>query len=546
MTRPTVQVTTLGDLLLRAAERWPAHDALVFPDGRRTYLELWDGAEHVGRGLLALGVQPGEHVGILMANCIEFAEAFFGAAAIGAVAVPLNARYRSHELAYVVENADLVALLTSDLVAEHVDHVERIREGLPELRATVDPADLHLAAAPRLRSTVVLGTGPRDGFVGRDAFADLADRVDPAELEERRVRVRLRDTGLMMYTSGTTAHPKGCVITHEAAVRNGIAFAEQRFLLDDRDRLWDPVPMFHMAAMLPLLGAIHAGAAFISMARVETEPALELMERERTTVAFPAFPFLVMALLEHPTFPARDLSGLRLLNTNGLPDQMRRIQAVLPAGARLVNPYGCTEIGGVICFSEPGDTDEQRATTSGRPFRGMQLRVVEPETNQPVPPGTAGEIVARGYALFEGYYKDPEKTAAAVDADGWFHTGDRGLLDPEGRLTFLGRSKDMLKVGGENVGAVEVESLLVQHPAVSICQVVGIPDDRLQEVPAAFVELAAGAVATEQELIDFCAGRIAAFKVPRVVRIVESWPMSATKIQKFVLRDQLLAELERS
>ena len=277
------------------------------------------------------------------------------------------------------------------------------------------------------------------------------------------------------------------------------------------------------------------------MARVETEPALTSWSASARRWRSPRSPS-GEALLEHPTFPARDLSGLRLLNTNGLPDQMRRIQAVLPAGARLVSPYGCTEIGGVVCFSEPGDTDEQRATTSGRPFRGISCAIVEPETNQPVPQGTAGEIVARGYALFEGYYKDPEKTAAAVDADGWFHTGDRGLLDPEGRLTFLGRSKDMLKVGGENVGAVEVESLLVQHPAVSICQVVGIPDDRLQEVPAAFVELARAPVdrAGAHRLLR---GPDRGVQGPARRAHRRSWPMSATKIQKFALRDQLLAEL---
>jgi fatty-acyl-CoA synthase len=536
-----IEVTTLGDLLSRGAQLWPESDALVFPDERRTYAQLWEGAVRVARGLIGLGVQPGDHVGILMANCVEFFEAFFGAAAAGAVVVPINSRYRSVELAHVVADADLVVLLTSDLVAEHVDHVERIREGLPELRDALDPAALDLRAAPCLKSAVVLGVGAHDGFLDRQAFATVADTISPSDVDRRRWRVRVRDVGMMMYSSGTTAQPKGCVITHEAIVRNGIATGQQRFGVQAGDRFWDPMPMFHMSGVLPMIGVLAAGAAYLCMVRVDAAESLDFMERERVTLAFPSFAFLAMEMINDPTFPDRDLSQLRILNTSGEPETLRKIQAAIPH-VTLMNPYGCTEVGGVVCFSEVTDTLEQRTTLSGRPLRGMDVRIVDPH-NQPVPPWTEGEIVVRGYALLERYHKDPEKTAAAIDDGGWFHTGDLGVMDPEGRVGYRGRLKDMLKVGGENVAALEIENLLAGHPAVAVCQVVGRPHERLGEVPVAFVELVRGATLSEQHLIDFCVGKVASFKVPREVRFVTDWPMSATKIQKFRLREQLVVDV---
>ncbi|HEY8339013.1 MAG TPA: class I adenylate-forming enzyme family protein, partial [Egibacteraceae bacterium] len=527
-----VDVTTLPDLLLRAARRWPDHTALVFPDDRRTYAELWEGVERTARGLIALGVRPGEHVGVYMANCVDFVEVLFGAALAGAVVVPINARYRADELAYVIADADLAALVTSDLVAEHVDHVARVRDALRR------------GSAPLLRTLVALGRGPSEGFVSRDELTAAADTAPGAEVERRRAALSVRDVVLIMYTSGTTAHPKGCLISHEALVRNGIALGRQRFAIRDDDVFWDPLPMFHMSAVLPLVGVIDAGAAFASMVHFDAEAALDQMEREGATLAFPAFPTVTLALLNHPSFPRRDLRRLRMLNTTGPPETAYQVQRALPHVVQ-ISPYGCTEAGGVVCFSEASDTPEQRATFSGRPFRGLEVRIVDP-LGRPLPPGEPGEITVRGYALFDGYYKDPEKTAASVDADGFFHTGDLGVVDEDGRVQFRGRLKDMLKVGGENVAAAEIEALLCQHPAVAVCQVVGIPDPRLEEVPAAFVELVPGASASPEELIAFCRERVASFKVPRVVRQVSEWPMSATKILKRKLREQLLEELQAS
>jgi fatty-acyl-CoA synthase len=534
-----IEATTLGDLVVRGAARYGDADAIVFPEDRRTYTELLEGSIRAARSLRALGVEPGDHVGILMANCIDYAEVMFGTAMLGGVAVLLNARYRGQELRYVVENADLKVLVTSDIVAEHVDHVERLRDAFPALRDARDAHDLALDEAPKLRSIVLLGP-PTDNLVDRAAFEAAAENVDEEEVHRLRRQVAIRDFGMMMYTSGTTAQPKGCRMTHEMVVRNGMNAGRTRFEIQPTDRFWDPLPMFHMSAILPLMGCLDAGASYLSMTHFDPGAALTMMREEGTTLAFPTFPPITQALLNHPDWATTELN-IRMLCNISAPDTLRKLQEQW-APAIQITAYGCTEIGGVACFNEATDTLEQRVTTSGRPFPGIQLRIVDPDS-QPVPTGERGEIVARGYSVFEGYYKDPERTAEVIDDEGWFHTGDIGKMDPDGRVSYLGRLKDMLKVGGENVAAAEIEAMAEGHPAVAIAQVVSFPDERLMEVPAAFVQLKPDGELTENELIEFFQGKIASFKIPRYVRVVDEWPMSATKIQKFKLRQQLAEEL---
>ena len=537
------EAVPLGDLPVRGAHHWPDADAIVFPEVRCTYSELADGARAAARGLRALGVGPGDRVGVLMANCMDYVEVMFGIASLGGIAVLINSRFRGSELTYVVQDAGLKILVTSDVVAEHVDHVDRIVEAFPALEQGSTDEPLELAEAPNLHAIVVLGDAPEGHpLIDRAGFEAGAETVTEGEVETLRGRVAIRDVGMMMYTSGTTAQPKGCLMTHEMVVRNGMAAGRQRFLLGDQDRFWDPLPMFHMSAILPLVGCLDAGAAYLSMTHFEPGAALGMMESERATHAFPTFPTVTQALLNDPAYPTTDLSTIRLVTNVAPPATLRKLQEQWPSATQ-ITAYGCTEIGGVACFNEPTDTLDQRVETSGRPFRGIEIRIVDPETGETQPPGERGEICARGYSLFEGYHNDPEKTAETIDEDGWFHTGDIGKVDEDGRVSYLGRLKDMLKVGGENVAAAEIESMLNEHPAVSITQVVGLPDERLVEIPAAFVELKPGAEASEEELIAWTDGRIASFKRPRHVRIVTEWPMSATKIQKFRLRQRLAEEL---
>jgi len=523
-------VTTVGDLLVRGARQWPTSDAFLLPEARRTYGALLEGAERVARSLLALEVGPRDRVGILMPNCLDFAEVFFGCQLIGAVAVPINARFKARELRYVAENGDLVALLTTDLISEFAPFAELLAEAFVDGRP------------PLLRTLVMLGRSSSPGFVDRRAFETAAESVPAAEVTKRRESVRVRDIALMMFTSGTTANPKGCPLTHEALVRTAIAVAD-RFELTAGERFWDPLPMFHMGAILPLTALFHAGGAFLTMTHFEAGPALIQMTEERCTFCYPTFPTITQSLINHPDFAAADLSQVRAVLDTAAPETLKAVQAAFPQ-AVVITSYGLTEAGGVVTFGHLDDPLEKRVTTSGRPFRGMEARVVDPETGAALAPNQQGELCVRGPGLFEGYYKDPAKTAEAIDAEGWLHTGDLGCLDEEGRITYRGRNKDMLKVGGENVAALEIEGYLQLHAAVKIAQVVGVPDSRLIEVPAAFVELVEGRSATEEELIEFCRGRIAGFKVPRFVRFTTEWPMSATKIQKFRLREQLLTELQ--
>ena len=544
-TRDWTEVVPFGDLPVRAAARYPDADAVVFPDRRHTYASLNEAAVRAARSLAGLGLGPGDHLGILMPNCMDYIEIMLGAAMLGAWVVPINARYKEHELGYVIENADLKLLVTSDLIDEHVDFVELLHRCLPGLAEAPDPASLDLPAAPKLRSVILIGQASPAGMLDQAAFDAAAAGVTDEHVHLLRSRVRLRDVAMMMYTSGTTADPKGCPLTHEALVRTSVNACGDRFRLTADDRFWDPLPLFHMSAILPLIGCMDSGAAYITLTHFNANLGISQLRDERATVCFSTFPPITTALLNHPEWDPAEFSRIRLMNNVAPPDALRRIHAALPT-AQHTNAYGLTECGGVACFSHPDDPPEKRPVTSGRPLPGIELQIRDPETGDPVAePDTRGEIWMRGYCVFEGYYEDPAKNAECFDAEGWFNTGDLGALDEDGRVSFMGRVKDMLKVGGENVAALEIESYLQTHPAVNIAQVVGVPDDRYDEVPAAFVELVPGAEIAPDDLIDHCRGRIASFKVPRHIRFVApgDWPMSATKVQKYRLRDQIVAEL---
>ena len=539
MTPSWVEATTIGDLLLASAARRPDRDAVVFPEQRSTYDELVAGAWRVARGLHALGVRRGDHVGILMPNCIAMVEALFGTALVGAVICPINARYRASELRHVIGDADLVALLTSDLVEEHVDYVPLLHDALPGL-AGCDPEHVRLEAAPRLRHVVMFGRRRGGGMIESERFLALADSVPASVAEPLRATVRIRDPALILYTSGTTANPKGCVLTHEAIVRGSRATGRREQIGPD-DVVWDPLPLFHTSGLQPLLYTLDAGARFLCMTHFEPGAALVQIAAHGVTLLKSTFPPVTMALVNHHDFPSLDVSRIRVVQIVAPPDTLRLVQAAFP-NAVLQGAYGLCEAGGYVAVNEPEEDLESRLRTNGRPYPGLEIRAVDNEGND-VPPGEAGELLVRGYTLFEGYHRDEEQTAAVLDVDGWLHTGDRGPVDAAGRVTVLGRIKEMIRVGGENVAPAEIEGFLSTHPAVHLVQAVGIPDERLDEVPAVFVELKPGTSATEQELIEYCRGQIASFKAPRYVRFVETWPMSATKIQRFRLRDELLLEL---
>jgi acyl-CoA synthetase (AMP-forming)/AMP-acid ligase II len=294
-----------------------------------------------------------------------------------------------------------------------------------------------------------------------------------------------------------------------------------------------------------MLAIFDVGGTYLTMGHFDPGVALKMLEDYEVTATYPCFVTIIQGLIYHPDFARTDLTRIRLMNSNFAvqpPGVAAPIMKAMPKALQ-VGSFGMTETAGTVCTGSPDEPLQQRITRLGRPLPGLEVRIVDPEKQSDVPVGTRGEVLVRGYSLLEGYYRDAEKTAQAIDADGWYHTGDIGSLDDQGTIMFHGRFKDMLKVGGENVAAAEIEALLGRHPAVKLAQVVGIPDDKYVEVPAAFVELKPDVQATEAELIAYCRKEISSFKVPRVVRFVSEWPMSASKIQKFRLRAGLLAEL---
>ena len=532
--------TTLAGLLLRSAERRPDHEALVFPTERFTYASLRDGALRSACSLAALGVARGDHVGLLMPNCPDFVLAFFGAQLLGAVVVPVNTRFRSRELGYVFENAELKVLLTSDIVDDHVDFVERIADSLPGLEGA-DPERLAVPAAPRLEAIVLLGEREAPGMVTRTRFDELGDALVDEDVLIPNDGISPDEVALMLYTSGTTAEPKGCLITHDAAIHAWTTAADRLRITPD-DRVWDPLPLFHMSCLGPLIFTTAMGGTLITTTHFAPDAALDQIEQERATWLYSVFPPITMALLTDPSFGSRDLSRVRGLLNVAPPDTMRLIQAGFAGAVNVGGHFGMTEMSGAITCNEWDATPDEQAETHGAPLPETEVRAVDPETGAERPPGVPGELLVRGRGLFRGYHRDPELTATALRG-GWLHSGDLGVIDEHGLVTYLARLKDMLKVGGENVAPAEIESHLSTHPAVKLVQVVGAPDERLGEVVAAFVELAPGREATAEELVDHCRGRIASFKVPQHVRFVDEWPMSATKIQKFQLREQIAAEL---
>lgn len=544
MTEPAQPpLNTFGALLSHAAEEWPDRDAIIFPGHRRTYRELNDAAMVQAKQLMSLGVQPGDHVGILLPTSFEFVEVMLGVALAGAVMVPINARYRAHEIQYLTENADLVTIVTTGQVADGLNFVERLREGLPGLDAAQDARALSLEVAPKLRNIMLVGDDYAEGFVPEAAvWADARDIPDE-HVFARRDGVKGDDMAMILYTSGTTSNPKGCMISGAAIIGNGRSLAEVYQMTGD-DKFWSPLPMFHIAATFPIAACMNLGAAYVTMSYFDAGVALKLLEDTKSTVTYPCFVTIISDLINHPDFDKTDLSHVRVMNSNLAvqpPGFAETLKAAMPDCIQ-VGTFGLSEAAGSVCITPLNDPEVLRTTRLGKPMPGQTVKIMDPETGVIVPTGGRGEICVQGYNVLQGYYKDPEKTAETL-RDGWLHTGDIGSLDENGTIMFHGRIKDMLKVGGENVAAAEIEAVLMEHPAVKMAQVVGVADDRLVEVPAAFIELEPGQNATEAELLSLFKGNIASFKVPRHVRFVTEWPMSTTKVKKYALREQLEAEL---
>ena len=518
---------TLPDLLDEMAARHPEREAIVGGGDRLTYAEFRNRVRGVAKGLRRLGVQRGDKVALLMENRTEWLLADFAVQLLGATLVAVSTWSRQRELEYVLRHSDASTLITTDRFRgqEYLAMVGGIRDRLPELDRVI---------ALDARATDVTAFA---------ALWDLGIPVSDAEIAACQRAVTPDDIAYILYTSGTTSTPKGVQLQHRGLIENMFSIGERQHLTAD-DRLWMGISLFWgFGCENALLAVMTHGGCIVLQAEFDAGEALALIERERCTVYY-GTPNIVLALWEHPDRERRDLSSLRTGAAIGSPHAM---QMVMHLGAReICNVYGLTECYGNCTVTDAHDPAEVRLHTVGRPLPGMEVRIVDPETRRPVPPGQVGEILIRGYVT-PGYYNDPDKNAAAFDADGFLVSGDLGLIDEDGRLRFRGRIKEMVKTGGINVAPVEVEEILLTHPAVEQVYVVGVPDQRKEEVLAAVVVPRDGHAVTADELREFCRASLAAFKVPQHVRLVKrtELPVTATgKVQKVRLREGFSAELD--
>ena len=538
--RNWINVTSLGDLMDMQAEKYGDKDAVVFPEDRYSYQDIADYAQNISKALLALGVEPGDRVGYFLQECIDTIGIIIGAAKIGAITAPINARFKTTELNQVIVHAGIKVIFTSSPEIG-TDFNGLINETFPQIAESTSK-HLDFPEAPELEAIITLDDIERPGTFNLPDMTEMALTVSDETVTARQAGVRVRDTAIIMYTSGTTAMPKGAMLSHESFSRYASSVTQHMRLTND-DIFWAALPMFHIGGVAFMLASLFVGSTFIHTGNYNPDIAFQQIRDERPTVVLAAFETIWVPIVNHPNREEDDFDSVRLIQCVGVPERLRQFQDQTPH-APILNCFGQTECCAYLSLSELDDEPELRFTKGGFPMPGMEAEVHDPETGELLPNGSIGELWYRGPNMFDGYFRDPELTAEVFDERGYFKTGDICEIDNEGRVTFVSRLKDMLKVGGENVSAAEVEGYLITHPAVALAQVVSAPDDRYVEVPAAYIQLKPDAEATEEEIIDFCKGKIATYRIPRYVRFVDDWPMSGTKIKKIVLREMIAEELK--
>ena len=532
---------TFGALVDTMAERFGRREALVFEDQRYTFAEVRERVDEVARGLIELGVKPGDHVALWLLNCPEWIFTMFALARIGAVQVPVNTRFRTHDLAYLLKQSDARYLVTHD-VSGPVDYLAMVRE-VVELPAHGEV--VHDQNFPELKRVVILGEPGHAGCVGFDAMLAAGTEVDGETLTARVETVDPDHPVFIMYTSGTTGFPKGVMHNHvmlrlveERAFRLGIT---------ENDTILNYLPLFHLFSYSEgALTSMLTGARQVLTATFDAAACIRLIEQERCSVMH-GFDTHLKDLSEAQERLGADLSSLRCgLFAAGMQSSVGIVRRAAESLAPLVTVtgYGMSEMGAATLVGALDDDLERRAETSGYPAPGYEFRIVDPTTGAEQPDGEAGEIAVRGYGLMMGYYNKPTATADSYDAEGWFRTGDTGLRRTDGYIRFLGRYKDMLKVGGENVDPMEIEGLLLELDGVQQAAVVGYPDARLNEVAVAYVQRRPGSTLGEKDVVEHCRGKVATFKIPRHVLFVDAMPMTASgKIRKVELRDDAKQQL---
>ena len=518
---------TIGENLEHTTARVPDRDALIVRHQgiRCTYSEFDEATDRLAKAFLRLGVELGDRVGIWSPNCAEWVATQYATAKIGAILVNVNPAYRTSELEYVLNQSGCRFLISapSYLTSDYRAMVEAVSDSTPGLERAI--------------------------FLDSSEWNELFDAGDDVPDEELWQRESLLDADQpinIQYTSGTTGFPKGATLTHRNILNNGY-FCGETLGYTEQDRVCIPVPFYHCFGMVigNLACTSHGAAMIVPAPGFDAAAVLEAVEAEKCTSLY-GVPTMFIAALEHEHLEKCDVSTLRTGVMAGAPCPIEVMkQVITELNMREVTiAYGMTEMSPVATQTLRDDTIDRRVSTVGVAHPHVEIQIVDPDTGHVLPTGTSGEFCARGYSVMQGYWNDPERTAESIDADGWLHSGDLAVMDEAGYVKIVGRIKDMIIRGGENVYPREIEEYLFTHPDVVDAQVIGVPDERFGEQIMAWVQRRDGSDLSEADLVDFCKGTIAHFKVPKYVRFTDEFPMTVTgKIQKFKLREQAIVEL---
>lgn len=525
---------TLSQVLSETTRAFPQRDAVIYQGCKISYQELNERVNQLARGLIELGVQKEEKVGLWMPNVPRWVIAYFAIARIGAVVVPMNTRYKSHEVHYILEDSEATTLFMADTFVG-IDY----REMIGEIRGDL----------PGLKHIIIRGKKGSNMHTFDEVVALGASHLEDGKIDKREVLCNPRDNVFILYTSGTTGNPKGAMLSHHNIAENARQVT-QVLHTSEKDTFLLAVPFFHcFGCVMGIMGAITWGASLVPMSVFKAKEALELIEKEKVSILYGVPTMFVLELEEYrkgkEDGSKYDVSSLRTGIMAGAPCPVEVMRGTMEElGCNVSIAYGLTESSPVITMTRFDDSLERRVETVGRALHGIEVKITD-DDRWSLPPGEMGELTCRGYNVMLGYYKMPGKTAEVIDEEGWLYSGDLATMDEEGYVKIVGRKKDMLITGGFNVYPAEIEEYLFTNPKVQNVSVVGVPDEVMGEVAIAYIIPREGVSIYQQEIVDFCMGKIANFKVPRYVEIVEEFPMTQSgKIQKFRLREIAKAALE--
>ena len=544
---------TIGELFDRQCEAFADKEAIVYNypevglDLRLSYREYRDEVDRLAKGLLALGIQKGENVAVWATNVPEWILLEMALAKIGAVLVTVNTNYRASEIEYVLRQGDITTLF---MIEEHRgnSYVESIYRVAPELKDLNDPIREQLSSAnlPELKRVILIGDAAVAGMMHYSQVAPLGEDITDEMLRERQSSLDPHDVIQMQYTSGTTGFPKGVMLTHHGIINQTHVSCLIGNLKSD-ERYVTAMPFFHIAGSLgAVMFAVYLGCTLIPLISFDPTKELELFDNERATFSFNV-PTMLIAMLNHPRFLAGefDLSSLREIITGATPVPvalMEDVKAKMGADCTIV--YGLTESTGTVTETIQSDSFELKSSTTGIPHPHMEVMITDPATGEPVALGEQGELMTRGFLVMKGYYDMPDKTAETIDDKGWLRTGDLATMNADGYVNIVGRVKDMIIRGGENIYPAEIEEFLMRHPKIAEAQVVGVPDSFMGEEVAAVLRLRPNETITEDEIRSYCCDGISRHKVPQYIRFASVFPLTASgKVKKFELKAQLTREL---